>query len=65
MSSFEDVLRWHNNKDFAPTLEAKQKTIVFYHDKDIDMLNLGCTLLKLANICLHKSTDSKFHPFME
>ena len=33
--------------------------IAFYHDKDIDMLKLGCTLPNLANICLHKSTDAK------
>ena len=42
-----------------------QKMIAFYHDKDIDMLKLGCTLLNLANICLYKSTDSKFYPFTE
>ena len=48
-----------------PTLEAMQKMIVFYHDKDIDMLKLGCTLPNLANICLHKSTDAKFYPFTE
>ena len=29
------------------------------------MLKLGCTLPNLANICLHKSTDSKFYPFTE
>ena len=39
--------------------------IAFYHDKDIDMLKLGCTLPNLANICLHKSTDAKFCPFTE
>ena len=27
------------------------------------MLKLSCTLPNLANICLHKSTDSKFYPF--
>ena len=37
-----------------------QKMIEFYHNKGIDMLKLGCTLPNLANICLHKSTDSKF-----
>ena len=36
--------------------------IAFYHDKDIDMLKLGCTLANLANVCLHKSTDAKFYP---
>ena len=34
--------------------------IAFYHDKDIDMLKLSCTLPNLANICLHK-----FYPFTE
>ena len=29
------------------------------------MLKLGCTLPNLANVCLHKSADSKFHPFTE
>ena len=53
------------NKDFVPTLKAMQKMISFYHDKDIDMLKLACTLLNLANICLHKSTNAKFYPFTE
>ena len=65
MSSFKDFLRWYNNKDIVPTLEAMQKKIAFYHDKDIDMLKLGCTLPNLANICLHKTTDAKFYPFTE
>ena len=56
---------WYNNKYVAPTLEAMQKMIEFYHQKEIDMLKLGCTLFNLANICLHKSTDSKFYPFTE
>ena len=65
MSSFKDFLRWHYNKDVVPTLEAMQKMIVFYHDKNIDMLKLGCTLPNTANICLHKSTDAKFCSFTE
>ena len=65
MSSFKDFLRWYNNRDVVPTIEAMQKMISFYHDKVIDMLKLGCTLPNLANICLHKSTDAKFHPFTE
>ena len=40
-----------------------QKMIEFYHNKGIDMLKLGCTLSNLANICLHKSTDSEFYSF--
>ena len=66
MSSFRDFLRWNNNKDVVPALEATQKRLLFYHDyheKDIDMLKLGCKLTNLANICLHKSTDGNFYPF--
>ena len=39
--------------------------IDFYHNKGIYMLELGCTLPNLANICLHKSTDSNFYPLTE
>ena len=35
--------------------------IPFHRDKNIDMLELGCTLPNLANICLHKSTVRRFH----
>ena len=63
MSSQKDFLRWYNNKDVVPILEAMQKIIAFYHDKD--MLKLGCTLPNMANICLQKSIDAKFYPFTE
>ena len=65
MTTFQDFVRWYNNKDVVPTLEAMQKIMEFYHNKGIDMLKLGCTLPNLANICLHKSTNSKFYPFVE
>ena len=39
--------------------------IVFFLDKDIDMVKLGCTFPKLPIICVHKSTDAKFYPFTE
>ena len=60
---FEDFLMWYYNKAVFPTLEAMQKKIEVYHEKETDMLKLGCTLPNLAKICLHKSTDSKFYPF--
>ena len=65
MCTFEDFLRWYNNKDVVPTLEATQKMLAFYHKKGIDMLKLGCTLPKLAKTCLHRSTSAKFYPFTE
>ena len=62
---FKDFLRWYNNKDVVPTLEAMHKMLAFYHQKGIDVLELGCTLQNLANICLRKSTSAKFYPFTE
>ena len=44
---------------------SNAKMIAFYHDKDIDIEKLGCTLPNTANICLHKTTDAKFYPFTE
>ena len=61
MSSFKDFMRCYDNEGVVPTLEAMQKMITLYHDKDIDMLKLCCTLPNLTNICLHKSTHTKFH----
>ena len=61
----QSLLRWYNNKDVVPTLEAIQKMTSFYHEKDIDILKLSCTLPNLADICLHKSTDAEFYPFTE
>ena len=65
MSTFRDFVKWYNNKDVFPTLEAMQKTMEFYYNKGIDMLKLGCTLPNLANVCLHQSTNHKFFPFVE
>ena len=63
MAKFRDCVKWHNNKDFVPTLVAMQKIMEFYHNKGIDMFKFGCTLPNSANICLHKSTI--FFPFVE
>ena len=65
MKSFRDFLHRYNIKNVVPTLEAMQKMIAFYQDKNVDMLKLGCTLPTLPNICLHKSTDAKCYPFTE
>ena len=65
MQYLSDFRKWYNNKDVVPTLEAMQKMIEFHHNKRNDLLEHGCTLPNLANICLHKSTDSKFYPFTE
>ena len=38
LSLLEDFLRCNNNKLFVPPLEANQKLIAFYYDKDINWL---------------------------
>ena len=65
MTVLKDFLKWYNNRDVVPTLEAQEKTIRFCHNKGIDMSELGCTLPNLANISLHKSTNYKFYTFCE
>ena len=65
MKYFSDFLRWYNNKDVVPTLEAMQKMIESYHNRGIDMLKLGSTLPYLAKICFHKSTGSNLYPFTQ
>ena len=42
MTVFKDFLKWYNNKDVVPTLEAMQGMIQFYPNKGIDRLKLGC-----------------------
>ena len=65
MQYASDFLKWYNNKDVVPTLQAMQKMIEFYHNKGNDMLKIGGTLPNLANICLHKTKDSTIYPFKE
>ena len=65
MCTFKDFLRWYNNKNLVPTVEAMQKRLACYHRKGLDMLKLGCTFPIMANIWLHKSTSAKFYPFTE
>ena len=42
-----------------------QQLSEFYHNKGIDIVNVGCTLPNSANICLHQSKDSKVYLFNE
>ena len=60
MKSFEDFLLWYKDENVDSTVEAMQILSAFYYKKVIDMLKLGCTLLKMANIYLHKSANVKF-----
>ena len=65
MQTFQDFLKWYNNKDVKPTREAMLKMIDFYHSQQVDMLKLGYTLPNLPNRFLHSSTNATFFPFCE
>ena len=64
-----------NGQGIEPTFIKKANQRVSFKFGDIQLLyiliflggatSLECTLPNLANICLHKSTDSKFYPFTE
>ena len=63
MTTFKVFFALFNNKVVVPTLVAMQKMVQFFHQKEIDMLQLGCTLPNLANICLNISINEKFCTF--
>ena len=65
MNTIRDFLKWYNNKEVVPTLDAMTKMIQFYHSKQIDMLKLDYKLPNLANRFLHSSTEAAFFPFCE
>ena len=44
MRTFADWLRYYNNLDVAPQLEALEKMSAFYTDKDIDSLKNAVSL---------------------
>ena len=41
MQTFANWLRFYNDRDVAPMLEALEKVRAFYTDKDIDVLKDG------------------------
>ena len=62
MKSFREILMWYNNKDVVPTLKPMQKMIEFYHQKEIDMLKLGCPLPNLQTFaCINQQIQSFNH----
>ena len=65
MCTFKDFLRWYNIKGVVPAPEVMHDIVDLYHNEEIDMLKLGCSLSNLAIICSHKSTTAKFGPSTE
>ena len=63
--SFKDFLRYFNNEDVVPTVEAMKKRVESYQNTGIGMVNFGCTLPNLDNICPYSSISEKIDPFTE
>ena len=62
MCTFADWLRYYNNLDVAPGLEALEKMRAFYADKGIDILKdtvsiSGVSLHYLLRGCVERGAD--------
>ena len=57
MRSMRDFLRWYNNKDVVPFLEALDKQVEFFRSIELDMFKDGIGIPGLTLRYLHKSMD--------
>jgi hypothetical protein len=60
MKTMKDFLRWYNNCDVIPMVEALNKMFVFYRDKGLDMFKDAISLPGLAYKMLLSCTEEKF-----
>ena len=65
MTSMHDFLRWYNNCDVVPMVEALDKMFVFYRAKGLDMFKDAISLPGLAYKMLLTCTEEKFSLFKE
>jgi hypothetical protein len=65
MTTMMDFLRWYNNCDVVPMVEALDKMFVFYRDKGLDMFKDAISLPGLAYKMLLSCTEEKFSLFKE
>jgi hypothetical protein len=65
MTNMMDFLRWYNNCDVVPMVEALNKMFVFYRDKGLDMFKDAISLPGLAYKMLLSCTEEKFSLFKE
>ena len=50
MEDMMDFLKWYNNRDVQPTLEAMKRMVAFYHGIHMDVLKSGYTLPSVATV---------------
>jgi hypothetical protein len=59
MNTMMDFLRWYNNCDVIPMVEAINKMFVFYREKGLDMFKDAISLPGLAYKMLLTCTEEK------
>jgi hypothetical protein len=65
MKTMKDFLRWYNNCDVIPMVEAIDKMFAFYRAKGLDMFKDAISLPGLAYKMLLTCTEEKFSLFDE
>ena len=65
MNTMIDFLRWYNNCNVIPMVEAIYKMFVFYRKKGLDMFKDAISLPGLAYKMLLTCTEEKFSLFKE
>jgi hypothetical protein len=60
MKTMKDFLRWYNNCDVIPMVEAVDKMFVFYRAKSLDIFKDDISLPGLAYKMLLSCTEEKF-----
>ena len=65
MTTFKDFLKWYNNLDVLPFIEALGKMKTFYENKNLDIFKDGVSLPGLVLKYLIRSTSATFHLFDE
>ena len=63
MKTMKDFLIYYNNLDTIPFVEAVQKMVLFYKNKEIDLFKDGISISGISNKYLFKSTKAKFSLF--
>lgn len=61
MSTVKDVLMWYNNLDVVPFLEALEKMVTFYKEREIDVFKDGLSVPGLTTKYLFQM--AKGEPF--
>ena len=63
MTTFRDFLKWYNNLDVQPFVQAVENMQQFYKDKNIDLFKIAISVPGIARKLLFDSTNANFPLF--